>query len=524
MKYRSGLLAALLGLTMVLPVYAQDDNGGAAPATDSSTPATDSSSTPAATDTSAAPATDAASAPATDSSSTPAATDTSAAPATDAASAPAADSSSAPAADSGTPAATDTSAAPEASSSDSSSASSDNGGGDSGGSSSGPPSSPIPGRSYYVSPMFSYTLADKARGTKDGYGGAIAVGKKMTRGLNLELLGTYSRFNPKSDVNSTTSPGYSGKFKLSSIGLGAMLFPLSSLPDLYGLISVSYGAGDNLPGPIQNYKSTVFDAGVGYLYPITRNILLRAEARYQMDAHFRGQAGIHSGDKSAFYDGVFNLGLLIPLGSVEQPPPPPPPVAEVVPAPAVAAAPVCANKPADMPEGAAVGADGCPLDSDGDGVPDYKDECPHTPAGAKVLPNGCALVNDCRTPKDGEAVDANGCAASNSFVLKGVNFDFDSARLTEDSKGILDQTAETLKAYPDIKVEVAGNTDDVGSAAYNMGLSERRAESVKEYLASKGVEADRMTPVGYGKTQPLVQGTTAEDRAKNRRVELKPKE
>ncbi|MGH8505529.1 MAG: OmpA family protein [Stenotrophobium sp.] len=57
-----------------------------------------------------------------------------------------------------------------------------------------------------------------------------------------------------------------------------------------------------------------------------------------------------------------------------------------------------------------------------------------------------------------------------------------------------------------------------------MGLSERRAEAVKTYLTAQGVAADRMTPVGYGKTQPLVQGTTAEDRAKNRRVELKPKE
>lgn len=390
--------------------------------------------------------------------------------------------------------------------------------------------SPIPGKSYYVSPMFSYTLSDKARGTKDGYGGAISVGKKMTDSLNIELMGTYSRFRP--DGSGSSYPGYSGDFKLSSIGVGFMLFPLSSLPDLYGIVSAAYGAGDNLPGPIANYKTTVFNAGVGYLYPITKRILLRAEARYQMDGHFRDQAGVHSGNKSAFYDGVFNLGLLIPLGTIAEPAPEAAPevaVTEPVAAPAEAdtdgdGVPDSADKCPDTPAGTQVNAEGCPLDSDGDGVLDDVDECPHTPAGAKVLPNGCALMNDCRTPKDGEAVDANGCAANSAFVLKGVNFEFDSARLTEDSKAILDQTAETLKSYPDIKVEVAGHTDDVGSDAYNMGLSERRAQSVKTYLTAQGVGADRMTPVGYGKTQPLVEGTTAEDRAKNRRVELKVKE
>ncbi|MGH8455434.1 MAG: OmpA family protein [Stenotrophobium sp.] len=561
MKYRSGLLAAFLSLAVALPVFAQNDAGAAAPAADTSAPAPDTSAAPAAADSSTAPAADSsaaapaadASAPAADASAAPApaeaaapaasdasapaaadasapAADASAAPAATEAAAPAASDTSAPAADSGSapaadanaaPAATDTSSAPADTSA---SSSSDNGGGgggsDSGGGSHA--SSPIPGREFYVSPMFSYVLADKARGTKHGIGGIMTVGKKMTDGLNLEITGMYESFK---DDKAANNAGYNGTFKLSGVGLGAMLFPLSSLPDLYGLVNVSYGAGKRLPGTIPNYHTTIFDTGIGYLYPITRNILLRAEARFRMDAHFREQSGIHTGDKSAFYDGVFNIGLLIPLGTPAAPAEaPPPPAAEVVAAPPPAAAPTCPNKPADMPEGAPVDANGCPLDSDGDGVPDYKDECPHTPAGAKVLPNGCALTGDCRTPKAGEAVDANGCAANGTFILKGVNFDFDSDRLTEDSKEILNQVAETLKSYPDIKVEVAGHTDDVGSEAYNLGLSERRAKSVKDYLASHDVNADRMTPVGYGKTQPLVQGTTEEDRAKNRRVELKVKE
>ena len=109
-------------------------------------------------------------------------------------------------------------------------------------------------------------------------------------------------------------------------------------------------------------------------------------------------------------------------------------------------------------------------------------------------------------------------------ALKGVNFEFDSDRLTPDAKEILNGVAETLKSYSDLKIEVAGHTDDVGSEGYNMGLSERRANSVKTYLGSRGVDTSRLTPVGYGKTKPLVEGTTDEDRAKNRRVELNVKD
>lgn len=172
------------------------------------------------------------------------------------------------------------------------------------------------------------------------------------------------------------------------------------------------------------------------------------------------------------------------------------------------------------PDGITVGPDGCPLDRDGDGIPDHLDECPESPAGAVVLPNGCALVGDCRRPRPGEEVDARGCAVDRSFILKGVKFEFDSAVLTEAAKRILDQVSETLIAYPEINVELEGHTDNVGTAAYNLGLSERRSITVKTYLASKGVAPDRMVPVGYGLSQPIADNNTEEGREENRRVEL----
>jgi OOP family OmpA-OmpF porin len=175
----------------------------------------------------------------------------------------------------------------------------------------------------------------------------------------------------------------------------------------------------------------------------------------------------------------------------------------------------------DTPPGVAVGPDNCPLDSDGDGIPDYLDECPNTPPGAKILPNGCALQGDCRKPRPGEQVDANGCAIEQTFVLRGVKFEFDSDRLTPRAKEILNDVAETLKNYPNIDVELEGHTDAIGTDAYNLGLSERRANSVKRYLEDRGIPARRMRPVGYGESRPIATNDTEIGREENRRVELR---
>jgi OmpA-OmpF porin, OOP family len=179
------------------------------------------------------------------------------------------------------------------------------------------------------------------------------------------------------------------------------------------------------------------------------------------------------------------------------------------------------DKCPDTPAGIAVGPDGCPLDSDGDGIPDYLDECPNSPPGARVLPNGCALEGDCRKPRPGEQVDARGCAVEQSFILRGVKFDFDSDRLTPAAREILNEVAATLQAYRNIDVELEGHTDSIGSDNYNLGLSERRANAVKVYLESRGVPGRRMRPVGYGQSRPIASNETEDGREENRRVELR---
>lgn len=173
------------------------------------------------------------------------------------------------------------------------------------------------------------------------------------------------------------------------------------------------------------------------------------------------------------------------------------------------------------PKGYVVDADGCPTDSDGDGVPDALDQCPGTARGDKVLPNGCSLRADCRRPETGEPVDANGCADPRRFVLRGVNFEFDSDELTPRAREILDAMAETFNAYPQVQSEVQGHTDAIGTDAYNQALSERRAKSVVRYLGSRGIDPSRLTPNGFGESAPVSSNQTDEGRELNRRVEFR---
>jgi OOP family OmpA-OmpF porin len=105
-------------------------------------------------------------------------------------------------------------------------------------------------------------------------------------------------------------------------------------------------------------------------------------------------------------------------------------------------------------------------------------------------------------------------------VLEGTHFAFDSSTLTPAATAALAPTVESLEKDPSLRVRIEGHTDNVGTAAYNQALSQRRAEAVKRYLTSRGIASSRMDTVGLGFTQPVADNATAEGRAKNRRVEV----
>ena len=110
------------------------------------------------------------------------------------------------------------------------------------------------------------------------------------------------------------------------------------------------------------------------------------------------------------------------------------------------------------------------------------------------------------------------------LVLRGVHFDFNKSNIRPGDAAVLDEAAATLKANPNVSVNVNGYCDWIGGEDYNLRLSDRRAASVVKYLGSAGIPESRLIPHGYGKTDFVATNDTAEGRAQNRRVELVPNE
>ena len=371
----------------------------------------------------------------------------------------------------------------------------------------------------YIAPGFAYSLADTDRLTDDGLGASMAIGRRFTEGMLLELNTFYSQYEGNNGGNTLEFKG---------AGLAALISPFREWKNLYFVLALHEGATSDAPGPRTNYRSTVFDSGIGYNFPLggmLNGASLRADARYRMDSHESRNVGA-SGD-TEHYDGVFGVALQVPIGSYgsseeeeegEG--------VQIVSSNAADSDNDGVSDAADRCPGTTPGAivdrNGCEVDTDLDGVVDRLDQCPGTPQGTEVDNVGCpAAPENCRPPFPGEAVDENGCAGGDTVVLRGVTFEFDEARLTANAKVILNGVADTLLSAPDINVEIGGHTDSFGSESYNQQLSERRAKAVLEYLAGRGVERARMSAKGYGESNPIESNETATGRELNRRVELK---
>ncbi len=334
-------------------------------------------------------------------------------------------------------------------------------------------------RRFYVSPMANYTFGDSNRNEDDGVGGSIAIGKRLTSNLDLEVFGHFTNY----------PNGTSGKdMKLFGAGAGANIFPFPTHPLLDGAyvrLAASRSQGKDTAGAIADYTSTIFDAGLGYLFTLSKEAIgpfapgmaLRVEALYRHDAHGRSGLGVDPSNDQYFQDIAINIGLRIPLGGRGGAPLVTAPTEEVAVVPVEEAAPVeAAPAPAPPP---------------------------------------------CEPPAPGQPINLDGCKEGDTLVLRGVNFEFDKAKLTVNAKALLDPVADALIARPDIKVEIDGHTDSKGSDAYNLKLSDARAASVVAYLVSRGVAADRMTSKGFGESQPVADNATDDGRELNRRVELK---
>lgn len=250
------------------------------------------------------------------------------------------------------------------------------------------------------------------------------------------------------------------------------------------------GADAGMPSPIDDFQRPLLSGGVGLLRTFDSGNRFRMELRAEELMGDEGLSGADITNIQLLFG--YTFGLFEKKGESDSD------------GDGVAdSKDACRN----TPHGALVDSRGCPMDSDGDGVYDGIDRCPNTPRGTEVDAKGC--------PK--KKIFEEG---KKSLVLEGVNFEFDSAKLTSDSYETLDRVAASLKEWSEIEVEVGGHTDSEGDDEYNRKLSQERAQAVRDYLVSKGVSSSRLTAKGYGESHPVADNGTAEGRAKNRRVEL----
>lgn len=160
---------------------------------------------------------------------------------------------------------------------------------------------------------------------------------------------------------------------------------------------------------------------------------------------------------------------------------------------------------------------GCP-DTDGDGLIDKVDSCPQVAGPATN--HGCPVVEKVE-PKEPVKVELTKEEEEViNKVFKNLEFETGKSVIRPSSFASLDELSALMIRKPKFKLLVDGHTDNVGKAAYNLKLSQNRAGAVKKYLVDKGVEADRITPKGYGMTKPVASNKTPAGRQKNRRVEF----
>ena len=330
---------------------------------------------------------------------------------------------------------------------------------------------------WYITGSAGMNIQDNDRGTGNAPFGAIGFGKFFNPNWSFDIEMNYQ--NPKGDDDrlcggdancsaqdlNWSQYGISFDVRRHFIGEGRSWNPYLLAGLGYQREEIETGnaaiTGDH---PIEDTEgAAALKLGVGLQGDVGR-VGIRTELAYRAVGIDGTRAQLlmddpapENNDGEDWYGDVLaSVGIVVPLG--------PEPEAPVAPAPVT---PNCADS-----------------DSDGDGVNDCDDKCPGSQAGQTIGPDGCPVPV--------------------SIDLKGVNFDFDKSTLRPDAIAILNEAIEILKRYPDLRVEVAGHTDECGTDEYNQGLSERRSRAVYDYLTSNGIDAGRMAgPNGYGESRPL---------------------
>ncbi len=341
-------------------------------------------------------------------------------------------------------------------------------------------------RSFHAGAMATYLEPSEVRAADGGVGAGLYLGTALRRfpGWHTELSANW---------NELERDGAGGSDQIYQLGVD-LLRRFAWTPELtpyaVGGLAASY---EEIRGDSSTQPSLGLGAGLLWRLPLPA-WSLRLDARALAQENDYESAGMSDSGRALLVDGRFGLGLQWNSGVQT----------------------VATSDDADrdgVPDGqdlcpdslpdAQVDATGCEAlslaDADGDGVPDRMDSCPGTPRGT--------------------VVNASGCGTEAEVQLRGVNFEFDSDRLTPQAREVLLPIAELLRGgLKDIRIEIAGHTDARGDDDYNRALSARRAWSVKNFLVEHGVATGRLIATGYGASRPVADNATEEGRAENRRV------
>lgn len=329
----------------------------------------------------------------------------------------------------------------------------------------------------YVTGGYSYIFEDENRASDNGEGFFLGAGKSLSEHWGLEFGAFHSQFD-KLGAGGNTWREYGGKLD------GLFFYSRDRRFSPYVGLGVG-GVRTDLKSGVGNSTDPFADFGVGFFKYFdvgSGDVALRADVRYRwIDTDLPGI--------DEFQEPIARIGLAMALG----------------------AKPVQAAEPAIEPDGVA------DPDSDGDGVPDSTDKCPGTSKGLAVDAYGCPVG------KAGKGFRVIGEGSERRF--EDVNFAFDRSDLNDYAQSMLDDAAALInelgESYPTVRVKVDGHTDWIGTDGYNMGLGERRAAAVKQYLMRKGVAGDRIDTTSYGESKPVSSNQTDEGRAQNRRAELR---
>jgi OmpA-OmpF porin, OOP family len=327
---------------------------------------------------------------------------------------------------------------------------------------------------FYIGPEFGGIVASGDRDTKEHdwvYG--LDLGYNFTSHWTFDVNLNTVRLKDEYDPGHLRLMAASGDV-LYVINRSTMFAPYIAA----GAGVLHYDTPFNLPGRDDFFP----EAGVGAFIKLWENGNASSSFSLKPDIRVRWDDNSPNGH---LRDYLYTMSFVFSFGPGTPPPPPPPP-----PAPPPQPAPAPPPPPVTVIP-----------DSDGDGVPDNIDRCPNTPHGV--------------------AVDQYGCPIKGSIVLQGVTFETNSSVLTADSRAPLNEVADGLVKHRRLKIELQGYTDSTGSDKYNLTLSDKRANSVREYLLSQQVHEEQLTAKGYGKADPVASNATADGRSQNRRVVMK---